>query len=93
MLGQLFPVLFAFLAFGQVQLGDELLRALQRDTFTVFVKVFDDVLLVSRVFSHGVGLDRGQVEKVLVCPMEIGGLSSNVDQFSMSPAVAILAGD
>ena len=46
------PVLLSFLAFGQIQLRDQLLSPLQRDRFAVVVIVTNDVLLIFRMFGH-----------------------------------------
>ena len=43
---QALPVLLAFLAFGEIQFGDDFLGALKRDVFAVVVIVANNVLLV-----------------------------------------------
>ena len=54
MADEAFPVLFAFLTLGQVQLGYQFLGALQRNILAILVVVLDDILLVSGMLSHGV---------------------------------------
>ena len=52
MTGKSLPVFLSFLAFGQIQLRDQLLHPLQRDRLAVVVIVTNDVLLILGVFGH-----------------------------------------
>src|SRR5262249_18461416 len=47
------PLLFASLALGQVQVGDQLAEPLQRNRVAVLVVILDDLFLVLRSLSHG----------------------------------------
>jgi len=50
--GELLPIALTFCTFGKIQFRNQLLSALQRKRFAVIVIVFDDLLLVFRVFCH-----------------------------------------
>src|SRR5262249_55054024 len=51
---QTVPMLFAFLARGEIELGHQLLGALQGDRVAVFVIALDDLLLELRILCHEV---------------------------------------
>src|SRR6476659_3151248 len=55
----IFPLLLAGLALGQVQLGDELAEPLKRDGFAVVVEILDNLLLILRVTFFHDGLPTG----------------------------------